>query len=201
MYLLSKADPHGRAHRQPPAGIGAFRQAQGVKRRQRPKPKADRVGRNLHAEVHQYGGEKHHERGEDLGESSSPQLLGEQARNVNGRGGKERGDGAQEHKRVAEHLRSGSEKRRHRRLVNVAPPRVLPTNNEIEFIAEKSIVRVAHEVQPKRREGGNQRNSQAAVRQHICAPGHERRPTIEQYDSVPSRVPRILADRAALRED
>src|SRR5208337_2059513 len=114
---------------------------------------------------------KHHERGEDLGESSAPQLRGKQTRYVHGCGGKKRGNGAQEHERVTEHLRSGGEKRRHRRLVNVAPPRVPPTNDEIEFIAEISIVRVTHQVQPKGHDGGNQRNSKAVARQHVSASG------------------------------
>jgi hypothetical protein len=60
---------------------------------------------------------------------------------------------------------------------------VLPTDYEIEFIAEKPVVRVTHNVQPKRREGGNQGNSKAVTRLRIHGLKHETNSTVIQHRS------------------
>ena len=113
--------PTAVAHHQPPARIGTLREAEGVKCRQWPKPESDHVRGNLHAKIHEDGGEEDHERGQHLGKNPAPQFRGKQTRYVNGRGGKERRDRAQEHQRVAKQLSSGGEKRRDREAGQHSP--------------------------------------------------------------------------------
>jgi hypothetical protein len=62
---------------------------------------------------------------------------------------------------MTEHLRSGGQERRHGRYIDVAPLRVLPANDEVEFVAEEAVVPVPHRMERERRDSRQDWNSQA----------------------------------------
>jgi hypothetical protein len=47
---------------------------------------------------------------------------------------------------MPEELRARSEQRRNRRLIDIAPLRMEPANDEVQLVAEKSVVGVRNEV-------------------------------------------------------
>ncbi len=85
-------------------------------------------------------------------ECSAADLEHDQARDVHAGAGEGRGNRPQRKERVSEKLRTRSEQRRNRGLVDIAPLRVKTANDEVQLVAEKSVMRIGCEVKNKRQQ-------------------------------------------------
>lgn len=54
---------------------------------------------------------------------------------------------------MPEHLRAGCQKRHDRRLIDVAPLRVLPADDEVQLVPEKAIMGITYGVDEENDDG------------------------------------------------